>query len=150
MKLFKLLTLAAMSLGIVACGSKPAPKPEPEPSYSAEQVASEFNENISIYGLAAEFYDIEGVYTGWYLGVSFGASEDDSEEGLKAGVYTLASFLPDYLLVFEEEYFPASEEEDAEYDLILVTEDMAVGVETYGYLDEGSLISEIYIYDIEA
>ena len=116
--------------------------------YSADDVAAVFNEGISVYGLSASFYDIEGVFTGWYLGVSFGASEDDSEENLGGAVYTLASFLPEYLVVFDEGYEAATEEKPAQYSLILVDESLSVGVELYSFLDEGLLISEIYIYDI--
>ena len=127
---------------------EPTEPEEPEVVYTAEDIATEFNAGISAYGLSAEFYDIEGVFTGYYLGVSFGESEDDSEENLGGGVYTLASFLPDYLVVFDEEYVAATEEAGAEYDLVLVTENFSAAVELYGYLDEGLLISEIYIYDI--
>jgi hypothetical protein len=118
--------------------------------YTAEEIATIFNNGLSPYGLAAEYYDIEDVFTGWYLGVSFGESDDDSEENLGSAVYTLAQFLPEDLDVYYEGYTPAEELEEtpANYTLVLVSSGFSSAVEIYGYLDEGLLVSEIYIYDL--
>ena len=128
---------------------EPEDPQEPEiQAHSAEEVAGIFNEGISLYGLSASYYDIEGVYTGWYLGVSFGADTDDSEENLGSAVYTLAQFLPEFLELSDEGYDEATAEKPAQYSMFLVTEALDVAVEIYGFLEDGLCCAEIYIYDI--
>lgn len=117
--------------------------------YDAEMVAAAFNEAISPYGLSATYYELE-TFTGWWLGAYFSESTDDSETNLQSAAYTLASFLPDYILLYTEEYVAATAESDAEYDMMMVSSDFSVGIEIYGYLDSGYLSAEIYIYDIAA
>ena len=119
----------------------------PVESHTAEEIAGLFNEAISGYGLEASYYEVSS-FTGWWLGVYLGESEDDSESSLQAGAYTLASFLPECVLLYSEEYVAATESSDAEYDMFLVSEDYSVGIEVYGYLDSGYLSAEIYIYDL--
>ena len=121
---------------------------EPAVVYTAELIASAFNEAISAYGLSASYYDIEGVFTGWYLGVYFSTSEDDSEDNLGSAAYTLASFLPDSMLLYDEGYDEATSEKAAQYSMVFVTEDFSVASEVYGFLDSGYLSAEIYIYDV--
>lgn len=75
--------------------SESSSEPEPVVEYTPEKVAADMNANLTAEGYTFQLtYDAD--YAEWSLAVNFGESTDESEENLKSGADTLASFLPDY------------------------------------------------------
>ena len=117
-------------------------------NYTADEVAADFNANIHVPDLAIKYYENEA-YTGYWLGLGFDDSIDDSEENLKEAAYILVQFVPSYVELYAEEYFLKLGKK-SEYYIAFVTKTFSVAIEIYGFLNVGMRCAEVYIYDMVA
>lgn len=127
---------------------------EEEVVYSAEKVAEDFNAALAEMGYSfSATWDEE--YQEYSLGVNFGESEDTSEQNLKDGAYTLASFLPEYMVKALEIYGDPEAEDYidifgvgiAYYYIAFDTPDQLASAEVVSYVYNGVLVAQISISD---
>ena len=139
-----------LTLSFTLVGAAPI---EPEEVINAEKAAADMSEALAPYGISALTYD--ETYKEWGKALNFGEG-DATEANCKSAAYTLASFLPDYL-VETGEFYDDPESEDfydilgggfGSYYMAFANEEGTVKASVIGYVYNGVIYAQVSIWDV--